>query len=155
VQYGLIAEEVDRIYPELVIRDDSGRIQGVRYDELAPMLLNEMQKQERINAAQAAKIASLEQQLAAIQAALVKLLADPFQRRRVMEFLNAKLSDDITLAELAREFDLSLSHFARAFKNSVGTSPHAWLTRRRARETPPESHHPNPDADCARVRLFS
>ena len=35
VQYGLIAEEVDKIYPELVIRDEAGRIQGVRYDELA------------------------------------------------------------------------------------------------------------------------
>jgi hypothetical protein len=45
VQYGLIAEEVDKVYPELVIRDDAGQIQGVRYDELSPMLLNEMQKQ--------------------------------------------------------------------------------------------------------------
>ena len=45
VQYGLIAEEVARVYPELVIRDDSGRVEGVRYDELAPMLLNELQKE--------------------------------------------------------------------------------------------------------------
>jgi hypothetical protein len=45
VQYGLIAEEVAKVYPELVIRDDAGKIQGVRYDELAPMLLNELQKQ--------------------------------------------------------------------------------------------------------------
>jgi len=45
VQYGLIAEEVERVYPELVIRDEAGKIQGVRYDELAPMLLNEVQKQ--------------------------------------------------------------------------------------------------------------
>lgn len=46
-QYGLIAEEVDQIYPELVIRDGSGNIQGVRYEELAPMLLNEVQQQRR------------------------------------------------------------------------------------------------------------
>jgi hypothetical protein len=44
MQFGLIAEEVDKIYPELVIRDDAGEIQGVRYDELAPMLLNEVQR---------------------------------------------------------------------------------------------------------------
>jgi AraC family transcriptional regulator len=55
----------------------------------------------------------------------------PFQRRRVMELLEARLSSDITLAELAREFDLSMAHFSRAFKNSIGISPHAWLTRRR------------------------
>jgi hypothetical protein len=44
-QYGLIAEEVAKVYPELVIRNEEGRIDGVRYDELAPMLLNEVQNQ--------------------------------------------------------------------------------------------------------------
>ena len=42
IQYGLIAEEVAKVYPELVIRNERGRIDGVRYDELAPMLLNEV-----------------------------------------------------------------------------------------------------------------
>jgi Chaperone of endosialidase len=45
LQYGLIAEEVAKVYPDLVIRDENGRIDGVRYDELAPMLLNEMKRQ--------------------------------------------------------------------------------------------------------------
>jgi hypothetical protein len=45
VQYGLIAEEVQKIYPELVIHGADGRIEGVRYDELAPMLLSEVQQQ--------------------------------------------------------------------------------------------------------------
>ncbi len=63
VQYGLIAEEVDKVYPELVIRDEQGKIQGVRYDELAPMLLNEVQQQQRINAAQAAEIRDLKSQI--------------------------------------------------------------------------------------------
>jgi hypothetical protein len=62
-QYGLIAEEVAKVYPELVIRDQNGRIEGVRYDELAPMLLNEVQKQQSENAAQDAKIRSLEHQM--------------------------------------------------------------------------------------------
>jgi hypothetical protein len=67
VQYGLIAEEVVKVYPELVIRDAKGRIDGVRYDELAPMLLNEVQKeqahvvaQDKIITAQNQKIVSLE-----------------------------------------------------------------------------------------------
>jgi hypothetical protein len=89
LQYGLIAEEVAKVYPELVIRDEKGRIDGVRYDELAPMLLNEMQKQQRAavnqavaNAAQAVKMAvqdaeirdlkqhqlRMQQQMAALQA---------------------------------------------------------------------------------------
>src|SRR5262249_7367544 len=39
VQYGLIAEEVAKVYPELVIRGQRGEIEGVRYEELTPMLL--------------------------------------------------------------------------------------------------------------------
>ncbi len=64
VQYGLIAEEVAKVYPELVIRDGKGKIEGVHYEELTPMLLNEMQEQQRINLAQAAEIHDLKQQVA-------------------------------------------------------------------------------------------
>jgi Chaperone of endosialidase len=64
VQYGLIAEEVATIYPELVVRDQNGRIDGVRYDELAPMLLNEMQIDKATIAKQNEKIVSLEQHIA-------------------------------------------------------------------------------------------
>src|SRR3984957_10361642 len=64
VQYGLIAEEVAKVYPELVIRNESGRMDGVRYDELAPMLLNEMQEQQNVMAAQSAKIAAQDQRAA-------------------------------------------------------------------------------------------
>jgi hypothetical protein len=72
-QYGLIAEEVAKVYPELVIRDAQGRIDGVRYDELAPMLLNEVQRQQETAKAQAAEIRGLKDQLAGIRAALLKV----------------------------------------------------------------------------------
>jgi trimeric autotransporter adhesin len=65
-QYGLIAEEVAKVYPELVIRDEKGRIDGVRYDELAPMLLNEMKQQ-------AAEIRDLKKMLVEMQANLLKV----------------------------------------------------------------------------------
>ena len=42
--YGLIAEEVETVYPELVVQDSSGNIYSVRYHELPAMLLNELQK---------------------------------------------------------------------------------------------------------------
>jgi trimeric autotransporter adhesin len=70
LQYGLIAEEVAKVYPELAIRDGSGRIDGVRYDELAPMLLNEVQQQQTRIAAQAQKIAT-QAELNAAQAAAI------------------------------------------------------------------------------------
>jgi hypothetical protein len=57
IQYGLIAEEVAEVYPELVVRDaTTGRIDGVRYDELAPILVDEVQKQQRRMAAQDERI---------------------------------------------------------------------------------------------------
>jgi hypothetical protein len=63
IQYGLIAEEVAQVYPELVVRDaTTGRIDGVRYDELAPMLLNQAQHDEQKIAAQAAEIRGLKLQ---------------------------------------------------------------------------------------------
>jgi hypothetical protein len=61
IQYGLIAEEVAKVYPELAVRDAAtGRIDGVRYDELAPMLLNELQKQQQVNATLATEVHQLE-----------------------------------------------------------------------------------------------
>jgi hypothetical protein len=70
LQYGLIAEEVDRVYPELVIRDQSGKIQGVHYEELAPMLLNEVQRQQAAIAElrkQVAELSSLKKEVAALR----------------------------------------------------------------------------------------
>ena len=59
---------MDQVYPELVIRDEMGKIQGVRYDELAPMLLNEIQQERAVTAqqlaAQAAEIKDLRGQVA-------------------------------------------------------------------------------------------
>ncbi|MFI5398373.1 MAG: tail fiber domain-containing protein [Candidatus Binatia bacterium] len=46
-QYGLVAEEVAKVYPDLVAYDEQGRPLAVRYQSLAPMLLNELQKQQR------------------------------------------------------------------------------------------------------------
>ena len=47
VQPGLIAEEVFEVFPDLVVHDRSGEIETVQYHKLIPMLLNELQKQER------------------------------------------------------------------------------------------------------------
>ena len=44
--YGLLAEEVAAVYPELVTRTATGEVQTVKYQELIPMLLNELQRQE-------------------------------------------------------------------------------------------------------------
>src|SRR5437773_7123919 len=46
-QFGLIAEEVASVNPDLVVRDDKGEIYTVRYDAVNAMLLNEFLKEHR------------------------------------------------------------------------------------------------------------
>lgn len=55
----------------------------------------------------------------------------PWAARRCMELMRARLSEDISLDDLASEARLSVFHFARMFKQSVGTSPRVYLTRLR------------------------
>src|SRR5262249_8715032 len=55
--YGLVAEEVAAVYPELVTRTATGEVQRVKYQELIPMLLNELQHEHQ-------NVAALKQELA-------------------------------------------------------------------------------------------
>ena len=51
----------------------------------------------------------------------------PWQRRRVLELLREHLDGEVKLARLAEECRLSVSHFARSFRTSFGTSAHRYL----------------------------
>jgi hypothetical protein len=68
--FGLIAEEVAKVAPGLVYFDDEGRPFSVRYEFLTPLLLNEVQKQQRTLEAQQARIGV---QAAAIESQTAKL----------------------------------------------------------------------------------
>src|SRR6185295_15509483 len=61
-QYGLIAEEVERVFPGLVAYDSNGRIETVKYHLLSALLLNELQKSHRQQLAQAAEIRAVRAQ---------------------------------------------------------------------------------------------
>jgi hypothetical protein len=68
IQYGLIAEEVAEVYPDLVARAADGQIETVKYQVLDAMLLNEVQQQQAdIRALQAEIRAVVEQYRAVIQ----------------------------------------------------------------------------------------
>jgi AraC family transcriptional regulator len=55
----------------------------------------------------------------------------PWQGRRAAEMMRENLDGNVRLSELARECVLSVSHFARAFRKSLGVSPYRWLLERR------------------------
>jgi hypothetical protein len=70
-RYGLIAEEVAAVYPELVTHTATGEVQTVRYQELIPMLLNELQRQQQVLQRQEealAGLSTLQKELAELRA---------------------------------------------------------------------------------------
>jgi hypothetical protein len=69
-QYGLIAEEVGEIYPDLVAYDKDGQPATVRHHFVNAMLLNEVQKQHRTIESQKERIDLLEERLARLEALL-------------------------------------------------------------------------------------
>jgi AraC-like DNA-binding protein len=58
----------------------------------------------------------------------------PGTRRRVQEYIEARLTERIRLADLATVAGLSVYHFAREFKRTVGVSPHSYVTQKRVRK---------------------
>jgi hypothetical protein len=74
-QYGLVAEEVAQLSPELVVFDKDGVPQTVRYHFVNAMLLNEVQKQRQLVEAQQSTIARQQAEIQDLAARLVKLEA--------------------------------------------------------------------------------
>ena len=69
--YGLIAEEVAEVYPDLVVKGADGQVETVQYQKLTPMLLNEVQRQHAEIQALAQQNQDLQRRLATLEAALV------------------------------------------------------------------------------------
>jgi trimeric autotransporter adhesin len=74
-QLGLVAEEVEEVNPDLVVRDAEGMPYSVRYDQVNAMLLNEFLKEHRKNEDQQAIIEQQQKQIDALTAGLQKVSA--------------------------------------------------------------------------------
>lgn len=68
LDYGLIAEEVAEVYPDLVVSGADGQVETVQYHKLTPLLLNEVQRQHRRVVELEAQNATLLKRLAALEA---------------------------------------------------------------------------------------
>ena len=78
-QFGLIAEEVAEVNPNLVVRDENGEIYTVRYDAVNAMLLNEFLKEHRMVKDQGDTIEALKKDVANLTA-VVKEQAAQMQK---------------------------------------------------------------------------
>ena len=86
-QYGLVAEEVAKVYPDLVVFDENGQPQTVRYHFVNAMLLNEVQRQARQAAAQQHDIDALQRENAALAAEVRRMSGEA----RQIDSLTARL----------------------------------------------------------------
>ncbi len=67
-QFGVVAEDVEKVNPDLVVRDEKGKPYSVRYDQVNAMLLNEFLKEHR-------EVQELKKQIEALSAGLQKVSA--------------------------------------------------------------------------------
>jgi hypothetical protein len=78
-QFGLVAEEVEKVNPDLVVRDEDGKPYTVRYDAVNAMLLNEFLKEHRKVEQQRvyfeSKLAQQQKQIEALTTGLQKVTA--------------------------------------------------------------------------------
>src|SRR5437899_4724336 len=81
-QFGLVAEQVEKVNPDLVVRDEDGKVSTVRYEAVNAMLLNEFLKEHRkveelqaIVAKQEATNSRQQKQIEALTARLQKVTA--------------------------------------------------------------------------------
>src|SRR4029434_5103973 len=93
-QFGLVAEQVEKVNPDLVARDDDGKPYTVRYEAVNAMLLNEFLKEhhkvEEQNGKQQKLEATVAQQQKEIQALIATLKAQAAQIQQVSDQIKAQ-----------------------------------------------------------------
>jgi hypothetical protein len=100
-QFGLIAEEVEKINPDLVARDEKGQVYTVRYDAVNAMLLNEFIKEHR-------KVQEQEATIAQLKSAALKQEAVNAEHRKEMEALTASLKEQASqIQKVSVQLELS------------------------------------------------
>jgi hypothetical protein len=68
VEYGLIAEEVAEVFPQLVLYGPEGEAESVRYDALVPLLVNELTRVQQSLEKAISDLTAVSQRLAALEA---------------------------------------------------------------------------------------
>ena len=98
-QFGLIAEEVAQVNPDLAVHDKNGEILSVHYDQINAMLLNEFLKEHRKVQEQEATIGRLGTAAAKQDATTAELKSTVVQQQKGMEALTAQLKDQAAQIE--------------------------------------------------------
>ena len=89
LQYGLIAEEVQLVHPELVTHGPDGKVESVRYELLPALLINEAQRQAKESKQKDAQIAALQRRIVSQQHQITALQKKDAQIDALAQRMNA------------------------------------------------------------------
>jgi uncharacterized coiled-coil protein SlyX len=103
-QFGLIAEEVAAVNPDLVVRDEKGEIYTVRYDAVNAMLLNEFLKEHRRGEEQDCKIREQETTIAELRSEMKALAARINEQASQLQKVSARLQINNAPAQAIAEY---------------------------------------------------
>ena len=105
-QFGLVAEEVEKVNPDLVVRDKEGKPYSVRYDQVNTMLLNEFLKEHKKVEEQQESIAQLKSTVARQEATIAQQEKDfrsaIAQQQKGMQVLTAQLKEQAAQIQKGR-----------------------------------------------------
>ena len=90
-QFGLIAEEVAEVNPDLVTRDNNGEIYAVRYEAVNAMLLNEFLKEHKAFLAERRKVQKQEAAIAELKSGIKALVATVKEQSSQIQKVSAQL----------------------------------------------------------------
>ena len=92
-QFGLVAEQVEKVDPDLVVRDEQGKPYSVRYEAVNAMLLNEFLKAHRKVEEQAGSLRELEAKIAALEATVTKQESTNAEQEQEIKSLMGSLKE--------------------------------------------------------------
>jgi uncharacterized coiled-coil protein SlyX len=105
-QFGVVAEEVEKVNPDLVTRDEEGKPQTVRYEAVNAMLLNEFLKEHRAVEEQECRIREQDVTITELQSNAARQEASIARQQTQIEALTAglqKVSAQLELSKAARQ----------------------------------------------------
>jgi septal ring factor EnvC (AmiA/AmiB activator) len=102
-QFGLVAEEVEKVKPDLVVHDKDGKPYSVRYDQVNAMLLNEFLKEHKAFVEEQCKVEQQDRKIQEQEATIVEL-------RKEMETVVAHLKEhDSEIQKVSAQIELNKS----------------------------------------------
>jgi uncharacterized coiled-coil protein SlyX len=111
-QFGLVAEEVEKVNPNLVVRDKEGKPYSVRYEQVNAMLLNEFLKEHKAFLEEQRKVAQQEATISQLKSTVAQQQRDSrttvAQQQTAMDAVIARLeAQDLNIQKVSAQLEAS------------------------------------------------